>query len=151
MKVLLDANLATLLVLGSADRRLIGTHKRISRYSRRDFDELTAELARSEAVVFLPNALTEVSNLIGSATYGDLKRRVFEGLRSLIEGSEEYYVCSMRASERQEFRWLGLTDAALLALDEPNTILLTDDNELYVAAVTSGRPARNFRHTQAER
>lgn len=151
MRVLLDANLATLLVLGSADRRTIGTHKRIQGYTRRDYDDLTTELSQSDAIVFLPNTLTEVSNLVGFGVTGTLRTTVYNRLRQLIDRCEERYVRSSSASERDEFRRLGLTDSALLSAGNGDLLLLTDDNGLYLAAVTAGYRARNFRHIQAER
>ncbi|WP_020181264.1 hypothetical protein [Methylopila sp. M107] len=150
MKVLLDANLATLLVLGSVDRRMIGTHKRIQRFTRPDFDDLTGELVRSEAIVALPNTLTEISNLIGQGV-GDRRTLVFERFRRLIEEVDEHYVASLSAARRTEFPRLGLTDSALLVAGALGFSLLTDDDDLYVAALKAGCRARNFRHIQAER
>jgi hypothetical protein len=151
LKILLDANLAVLLVLGSTDRRLVGSHKRIQGYSRRDFENLTTQLAQCDAIIFLPNTLTEVSDLIGLGLYGALREDVYAKFQRLISSCEELYIQSSTASSCDEFFRLGLTDAALLTVGGGDCVLLTDDDELYVAALASGRRVRNFRHIRAER
>ncbi|MFH6786094.1 MULTISPECIES: hypothetical protein [Methylobacterium] len=56
----------------------------------------------------------------------------------------ETTVASRAAVRRPEFRSLGLTDAALLEVQDDDSLLLTDD--LYVASVSAGRRAIDFSH-----
>ena len=61
-----------------------------------------------------------------------------------MSGAEEIHVPAMYASERPEFYWLGLTDAALIAIDRQDIVLLTADPPLCNAALQAGPQARNF-------
>jgi hypothetical protein len=107
-----------------------------------DFDFLIRLLIAAE-VVLTPNTLTEASNLL---------RQIDEPARSeiglvfqvYIRRARECYVESSNAIKRKEFIRLGLTDAALLQLED--VVILTADLDLYLAACRDRRPALNFFH-----
>ena len=70
-----------------------------------------------------------------------------EKLRVLIEESREIVILSSRASSNNAFVRLGLTDAVLLEAISEETPLLTDDLNLYLAALENGSERSvNFTH-----
>ena len=76
--------------------------------------------------------------------------RCFEVLRILIEENEEIVVASQEASRNDEFKRLGLTDAALLEVISNANPLITVDLDLYLAAIgKEEESAFNFRHYQS--
>lgn len=128
-----DANLLVLLVAGSVDRELIARHRRLRRFTAADYDVLR-RMAREVGRVFVtPNTLTEASNLLAQHREPD-RSHLLDGLRALIEESEEIVVRSAEASSNAEYVRLGLTDAALLEAVTADTPVLTVDLDLYRAA-----------------
>lgn len=128
-----DANLLVLLVAGSVDRELIARHRRLRRFTAADYDVLR-RMAREAGRVFVtPNTLTEASNLLAQHREPD-RSHLLDGLRALIEESEEIVVRSAEASSNAEYVRLGLTDAALLEAVTADTPVLTVDLDLYRAA-----------------
>lgn len=150
-KILLDSNLALLLVVGLTDRSFVGRHKRLTVYSEEDFDHLVSILDQSSKIEFCPNVWSETSNLVRYAPMG-IRAAVSRTLASLIETVTENYVESREASKRSEFSALGLTDSVLLYLAERGGTLLTADLDLYLAAQRAGyRTAVNFNHLREAR
>lgn len=125
-----DANLLTLLVAGNMDEELISKHRRLRQYTARDYFTLCRLLKQVKYIYVTPNTLTEASNLLGQ--HGEPERSLLlEHLRFLIQNSEEMIVASATASQNNQFKRLGLTDAALLEAIKPETPLLTVDLDLY--------------------
>ena len=60
---------------------------------------------------------------------------MLEEFHRAIETTIEIVVPSAEASLREEFIGLGLTDAALLTVINPDRPLVTDDLQLYLAAL----------------
>ena len=141
-----DSQLLVLLVVGSESRDLISRHRRLEHYSAEDYDILLELLDNPDQLFVTPNTLTEASNLIrqrGEPEQSLLTRR----LQFLIHGSREIVVASVDASSHERFERLGLTDAALLEIASLDTPPLTDDFNLYLAALESGEErAVNFTH-----
>ncbi len=144
--VFIDSNLLVLLVVGSVGRDLITKHRRLQTYTADDYDILVELLTPFGQVFVTPNTLTEASNLLG--LHADPERsRFFDMLRFFIQRSEEVVVASVDASSNDEFRRLGLTDAALLEVITAEAPLLTVDFDLYRAASTKEPDsAINFAH-----
>ena len=144
----IDANLLVLLVVGSVSRDLIPKHRRLRQFGVEDFDPLLNVIDPVNRVYVTPNTLTETSNLL--AQHGDPERsRFFDRLRFIIQESEEIVVASTTASQRSEYRRLGLTDSALLEAVTAETPLLTVDLDLYLAALEKDPSAAvNFTHLQ---
>ncbi len=131
--VYIDSNLLVLLVVGRVGRDLITKHRRLREYTADDYDILDKLLRPVDQVFVTPNTLTEASNLLG--LHADPERsRFFDMLRFIIQGSQEVVVASVEASSNDEFRRLGLTDAALLEVITAEAPLLTVDFDLYMAA-----------------
>lgn len=143
--ILLDTNLLLLFVVGTTSRDYISKHKRLTQFTVEDFDTLVQVIARAPEVLLLPNTLTETSNL--AAYIGDpAKTEIFRVLHTVISKSQEQYVRSSVAAERQEFFRLGLTDSALVEASTDEVAILTTDFNLYHAALIKGSPAINFNH-----
>ena len=128
-----DANLLVLLVTGSVDRELIARHRRLRRFTAADYDVLRRMAHEAGRVFVTPNTLTEASNLLAQHREPD-RSHLLDGLRALIEESEEIVVRSAEASSNAEYVRLGLTDAALLEAVTADTPVLTVDLDLYRAA-----------------
>ena len=142
----IDANLLVLLVAGSVDRSVIARHRRLRAFIEDHYDVLMEIVNQARAIFVTPNTLTEASNML--AQHGEPERgRLLDGLRALIEKSEEVVVRSTEAASSDEYLRLGLTDAALLDVVTADTPLVTVDFELYRAAVRKDPDAGvNFRH-----
>jgi hypothetical protein len=145
--VAIDANLLILLIVGMTSRKYVARHKRCKIFEPDDFDLLVHLLSAAE-VILTPNTLTEASNLLRQI---DEPARTEIGLvfKAYIRRAQERYVESTRATTRTEFIRLGLTDAALLQLED--VVILTTDLDLYVAACRDKRPAVNFFHLKEAR
>ena len=135
-----DANLLVLLVAGSVNPILIAKHRRLESYTAVDYQVLLDLINLADRVFVTPNTLTEASNLLGQ--HGEPERSLLiEGLRVLIDESEEIVVSSAQAAANAEFHRLGLTDATLLEVASEDRPLITVDRDLYSAAVAKGHNA----------
>lgn len=143
--LLIDTNLLLLLVVGSTDRSYVARHKRLQAYGLEDFDKLVALASGYSRLVTCPNVLSETSNLVRYAP-PPVSTRAAETLKLLLGRFGEVYVESSRATSRDEYRRLGLTDAVLLELAASGSTLLTDDLILYLAAERAGHKAINYNH-----
>jgi hypothetical protein len=143
--VLLDANLIVLLVVGSTDEGAVLKHKRTRAYTINDFRLLVKIVSSYTDVATIPNALSEVSNLL-SFEHDQLSRRIVATFSRFVANTREHYVPSRAASDRAEFAWLGLTDSALLEVSASEIDLLTADVGLHIAASKAGYRSTNFTH-----
>ena len=145
-RIVIDANLLVLFIVGRTGRQLIGKHRRLREFSTDDYDRLIRVINGVERVIVTPNTLTEASNLLFQ--HQDPERSQFlEMLRSVVENSEEITVASVDARNSGAFRRLGLTDAVLLEVISAEAPLITVDLNLFVAASTQQpNAAVNFRH-----
>ena len=143
--IVIDTNVLLLLLVGSYDPRCIEGHRRLStRYSVSDFDKLTSFLANYDRLVVVPSSLSEISNLI---SYSD--DPVSTGIKlsfcAFVREALEVYSPSAKIIETNEFRWLGLSDAAQIqAAERDDHVLLTVDGPLYAAALQRGVQALHF-------
>ena len=143
-RIVLDTQLFVLLVIGLTSELYIGRHKRMGGYNESDFAVLRDILMMAPPVVVTPHALAETSNLLGyiSEPARTEIRAVFRGV---IAVSEERHVSSRDAAADAAFMRLGLTDAALLMATTPADLLLTDDLDLHVAALSRGLTSLRLR------
>ena len=105
--VVLDSNLAALLVVGISDSTLIGRHRRLRSYDPTDFDLLTRVLSIADGLIWCPHVLAETSNLIRYLSE-PAKSAVTLTLGTVIDSGDERGVASNAAVRRSEFRRLGL-------------------------------------------
>ena len=141
--LLIDANLLVLWAVGTVSPSLIPRHKRLAAYVESDYELLSNFLATYDAITITPNALTEASNL--AKQIAEPARSQVAGIIALIaERCNETYVRSLVAVGRSEYKYLGLSDAAILEIKDVH--LLTDDLDLYVSGVGQGGTCFNFTH-----
>jgi len=145
--IILDANLLFLLVVGRCGRDRVGVRRGTKEYSPEDYDFLVRMLAPFDRIVVTPNVLTECSNLIGENKDGKGDASEHEELRRLILNEDltaEEYVASRVATQRSEYRYLGLSDCALLSLVDADTPIYTADARLATAALRINQNSQNF-------
>ncbi len=140
---LIDANLLALLAVGATSLDLIAKHKKTKAFSIDDYASLL-RLIGSTPILIVPNVATETSNLVAYHEEPE-RHRIFLTLRRMLDSYRETYVASAVAAAQPEFRFLGLTDAAILAGGEGVEILSADAN-LCIAAQKCGLRAINFNH-----
>ena len=146
--VLVDTNILLLFVVGAFDRELIPRFKRTSHFAPEDYDLLARLLRVFHRTITTPNVLTEVSNLtaqLGEPAKTGCMRLLAQGIALL----DEHYVASAEAAPTALFPRLGLTDAGILLLAGGESLVLTDDLELFVALAKAGVDAINFNHVRA--
>lgn len=142
-RVILDANLLLLLVVGGTDRDYIERHKRLRAYESRDYDLLCEAIAGFGEIVVTPNVLTETSNLLRQDRRRSQLSRAFA---LVVQRLEEAYRPSAAIVGHAAHTRLGLTDCGLLDLAESADTLLTADLDLYLTALSAGMEALNFSH-----
>jgi hypothetical protein len=143
--VLLDSNLLLLLVVGTHDRSVITSFKRLSMFAPEDFDTLLAIVGTFRHLYITPNIATEVSNLAGGLS-GELRKACFRVFEETIVASEELVVPSRDAAAHSEFDELGLTDAAIFRVAGSPPLILTMDFPLSQKLAAQGLPVVNFNH-----
>lgn len=146
MMIILDAHLLLLLIVGTASRDYITTHRRLKAYTDADFMLLTQILTTASKIIVTPNNVTETSNLAGYIAE-PARTRIYQTFRALVaaDGTEERYAESKVAVTRAEFARIGLTDSCLLHIGTPPHMLLTADLDLYLAAASQGVQVRERR------
>ncbi|WP_336489330.1 hypothetical protein [Methylobacterium nigriterrae] len=133
-----------LFLVGSASPGLVGIHRRTRAYMPDDFTLLGRLVARA-AHVTTPNVLAETSNLIRHCDRSRLGPLI-DAFRRYATLASERYVPSATAAAAPEFDRLGLNDVTVLAAQERDVTLMTDDLDLYLTAATAGHKVVNFTH-----
>lgn len=126
--LLLDSNLLLLLLVGSYNRSLIASFKRVGSFSLRDYELLERIVAGFRDLVATPHILTEVSNLANSLPV-PLKEFWFDHFALRIARIDERYIPAKELVTLPEFSIFGITDTAL-ALLAKGTLLVTADDRL---------------------
>ena len=139
-----------LLVVGLVNESYIAKHRRLRVFGVEDFRWIRAQACAADKLIFVPNVVTETSNLLRYIE-DPIRRQLMQGFGVLLRGAHERYVPSKEAADRQEFERLGLTDAVLLMLAETGAHLLTVDLDLYLAASTAGYGVINYNHIREAR
>jgi hypothetical protein len=142
-RVLLDANLLLLFLIGSYERSRITRFKRTAVFSENDFDILTSLMTAFRAVVTTPHVLTEVSNLANSLPE-HLKPSWSEHFAAHTAAFLELFTPAVEIMNQPSFSLFGLTDAAVhtIAVD---TLILTEDFPLSGFLRSQDIPVLNFR------
>ena len=151
-RLALDANLLILWVTGLHNRDDVGRTKRTSAYHPEQFDQLDSLLvpyieSPLGQIVVTPNVVTECSNLLDDSRPKDGKSPRGQVLKELIAEKAvvvEDYVPSAKAMSLDEYRYLGVSDCALLSLVDEETSLLTEDTELAYKAMVINRDSKCF-------
>jgi len=111
-RILLDANILLLLLIGSFERSRIAQFKRTAGFSEFEFDQLVGFLRAFTQIVTTPHILTEVSNL-GNALPEHLKGSWGDHFAIRAGSFVEVFEKSKSLMEGPVFRVFGLTDAAI--------------------------------------
>lgn len=149
-KILLDANLLVLLIVGFTDRNLILRHKKTKTFEKADYNLLVEILSRYDVIAVTPHILAEASNLvslIGEPALSSV-RLTFS---NLVQTQEEFYLASKDSAKHPAFIRLGLTDASILQVIRSDIPLLTTDVGLYLEAAKVNPLATNFNHLREPR
>jgi predicted nucleic acid-binding protein len=147
--LLVDTNLLVLFTVGTVNRARIGTFKRTSRYTTKEFELLRRVLAKFSKVYTVAHILAEVSNLTDLP--GMELARARRVLKVAISSLDEAEMPSIQAAEDPLYSSLGLVDAAIGAVARVhNCTVLTDDFDLYVRLSRDLVDVINFRHLRAQ-
>jgi len=149
-KIIIDANLLVLLVVGLTKPDLIGRHKRTKSFEIADFELLTKALSNFEQIIVTPHILTEASNLI-SQIAEPAASTLRNTLSELLSTQQEEFEPSSEITTHSFFLRLGLTDCAILRIVEKEVPVITTDLDLYLAAAKSNPNAINFTYLRQER
>jgi hypothetical protein len=142
----MDTNLLLLLVVGRAAPQWIGQHSRLKKYSVNDFNILVEAISKGRSLLVIPHCIAEASNLLPQGILEPLRSGLYQALKMFVDNCDEEYIPSSHAATQDAYLRLGITDAAWLSALNEQTILLTDDNDLYLAASNFGHEVINFSH-----
>jgi hypothetical protein len=147
-RVLLDANVLLLLLVGEFDRELVAEFKRTRNqlFTADDFDLLRDDIvAQHSPVVTTPHILAEVSNLSASLV-GEARDDYFAAFAAALEVIEEQHVPALSAVNDPIFRKFGLTDAGISRLydERQGLFVVTVDAPLCDYLQQKGMYAFNF-------
>jgi hypothetical protein len=141
--IFLDTNLLLLYLIGKFDPDRIERFKRTEKFSYEDFQILLRIMRPFKIIRTLPHVLAEVNSLSGQL-HSNILASFREKFKAQIELFQEASPTSINASQRPEFRYLGLTDAAIILESIGKWLVLTDDLPLYVALNKAGVDVLNF-------
>ena len=146
--IITDTSPLLLFLMGSYDKNAIEDFKRLEKYDSVDYDLLFQFLAKRKIIV-TPQVLSEVSNFAK-----ELKQNRFseflEENRSILEKINEKYIPKTEVLSSQEVLKFGFTDASIiLAAEENNAVVLTDDFPLYNICNKKGLAATHMIEIQS--
>lgn len=146
--ILLDTNVLLLYLFAKFQPALVG-RKRLEKYGSDDTDLILQFLARFERILTTQHVLAETSNLARQLVGGVRRMELAMRLYPLfcLDTPASFLACPVDSAriDPAAFARLGLTDAGLTSLVRADSLLLTDDLDLYVMAAMSG-DALNFTH-----
>lgn len=148
-RLALDANILLLLAYGTVNKDSLGKKRRVKEYMPDDYEILCKVASRFQQIVVTPNVVTECSDLFSDND--DYREK--EWLKAFLGSNEslriEQYVPSKDAASLEQYRYLGIADCSLLSLIDDNTVLLTTDSKLYLAAAMLNPRCMNFNHLRS--
>ena len=142
-RILLDANLLLLYLVGTFERARIVRFKRTATFTEADFDLLVGFVGAFRTIVTTPHLLTEVSSLANSLP---------EYIKSAwaahfaLQTSEllEIFEPAIEVMRKDSFEAFGLADAAIHSASD-NTLILTEDYRLSGFLLSEGIAVVNLR------
>jgi hypothetical protein len=143
---ILDSNLLLLQWCASFDSELLRSFKRLNAFQIEDINLLSEAIKLFSAVRTMPHVLTEVSNLANSLPKW-IKDDWFEHFSKQIQVIPEEWTFAASIATGG-FMWLGLTDAALVALASSH-VILTIDFPLSNSLESQGLSVINFTHLRS--
>lgn len=147
--IVLDTQLIVLLAVGLTSADIIHKHKNLSSFTVADFGLLLQLLGSDPKLILLPNTVSEAANLLRQ--HRDPERsRIMDVFKAVVHKHQECYITSRAATSRQEFKRLGVADAAILECCTDQHEILTADADLHVTASGLGLRSTNFNHKRHE-
>lgn len=150
---LLDSNLWVLLIIGTANRDYISTHKRVNEFTVEDYDLLIRSLSGYEQLWITSHCLAEVSNLLlpssRKSSNNKRPREIMETFNSIInttgEVKESHINKNITFSNKIVYR-LGVADSGFLQKSKSVTCSFTVDLNLYLEVSSLQKNVVNFNH-----
>jgi hypothetical protein len=137
-KVLLDANLLVVLIIGLV-RESLFTQRYVTDYSLADFRLIARVVQNCHEIVVTPYILAEASGILNKTGYARDECR--GGLAELlIPIMTEHYTPS-KLLPINSIRQFGIADASILEASTNNVFVLTADGPLYSLLRSHGRDA----------
>lgn len=146
--VLVDTNLLVLLIVGTADRKLIARHRRTREFTERDYDELWRYLEGYDEMWVTVHCLAETSNLL-KQTNSRAVPGLLRHLAAFCAGTRESYLPKDRLVTDERFLRLGVADTGFVQKAKRVDCSITVDLDLYLAIEELGRKVVNFNHIRA--
>lgn len=147
--ILLDTNVLLLYIFALFQPSKIGS-KRLSKYVKADGEMIIKFVNRFNRVLTTPHILAETSNLarqISKDNHGDeLAQKLYPLFCNSQQDKFLHLNINVTSIESNLFGKLGLTDSCIVKITQDNKLLLTDDLDLYVAAISNSRDVINFTH-----
>jgi hypothetical protein len=143
---ILDSNLLLLLLCASFDRELVSSFKRLNSFQSEDIELLSETLKVFSVLKTTPHVLTEVSNLANSLP-GWIKPDWSKHFSTQVQVIPEEWLSAAYIASG-DFMWLGLADAALVALAKTH-VVLTIDFPLSNSLESQGLNVINFTHLRS--
>lgn len=144
--LLIDTNIFLLLLIGIYDCNQIQKFKRTKKFSEENFDTLINVIDYFKAKIFItPHILTEVCNL--SESYNNQRdNEIFKILEKLISQYKEENTSSISLikNNTNAFYKFGIADSSIIDIAKQNTLIITDDADLYHIILSQNLPAINF-------
>ncbi len=147
--VLVDTNLLVLLIVGTADRKLIAKHRRTREFTERDYDELCARLEGFDELWVTVHCLAETSNLL-KQTNNRAVPGLLRYLAAFCSGTRESYLPKDRLVADDLFVRLGVADTGFVQKSKRVDCSITVDLDLYLAVSGLGRNVVNFNHVREQ-
>ncbi len=142
-RLLLDANLLLLFLIGTFDRNLIRAFKRTAGFATEDYDILANLLPLFRNLITTPQLLTEVASLANSLPES-LKPQWHDHLRVYTVHLFEILTPSIDLMQEPAYLPFGLADASVFAASA-DALVLTKDFRLSGYLRSRDRPVLNFR------
>jgi len=143
--VIYDTNVLLLYFCGLYNQQLIGSFKRVSKFTVDDFGILCKVAQYFQSLITTPHILSEVSNLLDDVE-GRFKDAAYAAFARQLTEVDEIFLPAKEISEAECFGKLGLTDSGIRILAEGKYLVLTEDFPLLSRLHSLGIDALNFNH-----
>lgn len=147
--ILLDTNILLLFLFATHKPTMIGKG-RLEKYGENDGKLLVSYIRQFSQILTTPHVLAETSNLARQIVHGKWSSELSKNLYPLfcLTHPNSFEQCAVEGQNIDIglFGKLGFTDSGLVTLAQTKRLLLTDDLDLYIAAVSSGGDAIKFTH-----
>lgn len=145
-RLLIDTNLAILLLVGSVTGGRLGT-RRTDKWDGGDYRRLLDIVGRHAGQVSTPTVLAELSNLL-SVGRREIAAGASEAFAACVAQLDEIFDPSRSLVGVPAGQTLGLADAAIVAVGQqrPDVTILTDDGRLHDFLGRHGAQTINFLH-----